>query len=100
VRVSKWLFLLALCPLWVQAFDINTATEADLDGLKGVGPATTQRILSERARRPFTGWPDLMARVKGLRPPTAKKLSDQGLTVNHTAFDDGPATVPLPQSGG
>lgn len=100
MKISFGCFLLWLWSLSAWAGDINTATEADLDSLKGVGPATTQRILSERARRPFTDWPDLMARVKGLRPPTAKKLSAQGLTVNQTAFDDSPRAVAIPRSGG
>jgi competence protein ComEA len=83
MRLSKCLYLVAVWPfLGCWAMDINHASEADLDSLKGVGPATTQRLLAERSKRPFTDWADLMARVKGLRAPTARKLSDQGLTVN------------------
>ena len=69
-----------------SATDLNQATEADLDSLRGVGPATTQRLLSERAKGPFASWADLMGRVKGIRVPTARKWSDQGLTVNGQAF--------------
>ena len=71
--------------------DINTASEADLDSLKGVGPATTLRILAERDKTPFADWADLMARVKGLRAPTARKWSDQGLTVNGQPYPDTPS---------
>lgn len=74
------------------ALDINQASEADLDSLKGVGPAVTQRILAARGASPFADWPDLMSRVKGMRPPTARKLSDQGLTVNGAPFE-----APQPQ---
>ncbi len=72
-----------------QAFatNVNHASEADLDSLKGVGPATTHRILVERQNMPFADWADLMARVKGLRPATARKLSEQGLTVNGVPFE-------------
>jgi len=86
-----------LAVLWAASawgLDVNQATEADLDSLKGVGPATTQRILAERGQAPFSSWADLMARVKGLRTPTARKLSDQGLTVNGAPFEDAP---PRPQ---
>ena len=69
-----------LAPAW--ALEINHATEAELDGLRGLGPAFTRRILSERDIRPFTDWPDLMRRVSGMGRLTAQKLSAQGLTVN------------------
>lgn len=62
--------------------DINQASEADLDSLRGLGPALTARILAQRAQQPFSGWPDLMQRVKGLGTATARRLSEQGLTVN------------------
>ena len=75
------LFLLGLlAPAW--ALDVNHATEAELDGLRGVGPAFTRRILAERSLRPFADWPDLMRRVSGMGGVTAQKLSAQGLTVN------------------
>ena len=69
-----------LAPAW--ALEVNHATEAELDGLRGLGPAFTRRILSERDIRPFTDWPDLMRRVSGMGRLTAQKLSAQGLTVN------------------
>jgi competence protein ComEA len=69
-----------LAPAW--ALEINHATEAELDGLRGLGPAFTRRILSERDIRPFTNWSDLMRRVSGMGRLTAQKLSAQGLTVN------------------
>ena len=75
--------------------DVNRASEADLDGLKGLGPATTRRILAEREKAPFRNWQDLLARVKGLGPNSAKKLSDEGLTVEGQSFPS-PATGPRP----
>ncbi|WP_353848830.1 helix-hairpin-helix domain-containing protein, partial [Diaphorobacter sp.] len=33
--------------------DVNHAREADLDGVRGIGPAMSSRILAERARGPF-----------------------------------------------
>lgn len=94
----EWKRCLVLAACWATqagAGDVNQASEADLDSLKGVGPATTQRILAEREKAPFADWANLMARVKGLRPATARKLSDQGLTVNGAPFE-GTSVGPQP----
>lgn len=63
------------------ALDVNTANEAELDGIKGLGPSSTARILQAREKGPFKDWADLMQRVKGIKPATAAKLSAAGLTV-------------------
>ena len=68
------------------ALDINQASEAELDGLRGLGPAFTRRVMAERDTRPFTDWPDLMRRVSGMGRVTAGKLADQGLTVSGQAL--------------
>lgn len=60
---------------------LETAQEIDLDGLAGLGPAMTRRILAERERQPFAHWDDLLRRVKGLGPHLAQRLSAQGLRV-------------------
>ena len=65
----------------------------DLDGIQGLGPALTARILVERARQRFQDWPDLIARVKGIGPATAARLSDNGLTVNGAPYA-APQTAP------
>jgi competence protein ComEA len=66
--------------------EINQATEAELDGIKGLGPSSTARILKARADGAFKNWADFMARVKGIKPPTAVKLSREGLTVNAAPY--------------
>ena len=73
---------------WAQV-DANQATEAQLDGILGLGPATTRRILAERDKAPFKSWPDLLARVKGIGAQSATKLSANGLNVNGLAFEPG-----------
>jgi len=80
-----------LAPAW--ALEINHATEAELDGLRGLGPAFTRRILSERDIRPFADWPDLMRRVSGMGGFTAQKLSAQGLTVQNQPLEQKPIAV-------
>jgi competence protein ComEA len=68
------------------AVDANKGSAADLDGLKGVGPAMSKRILDARKQGEFKDWPDLMQRVKGVKEKKAEKLSAEGLTVNGQAF--------------
>jgi competence protein ComEA len=68
------------------ALDLNTATEAELDGLAGFGPAFTARVMHVRAERPFTDWRDFMRRVKGVKESTALRLSRQGARIQQTPF--------------
>lgn len=68
------------------AVEINQANEAELDSVKGFGPSTTAKILSERKNGPFKDWSDLMARIKGIKPASAAKLSANGLTVNGAPY--------------
>lgn len=68
------------------ALDVNKATAAELDGIKGVGPAMSQRILDARKTGEFKDWADFMARIKGVKEKTAEKLSMEGLTVNGKAY--------------
>ena len=72
----------------LAAIEINQATEADLDGLRGLGPATTRHILAEREIAAFRTWAELLARIKGLGPVKARELSAQGLRVNGEAFSE------------
>jgi competence protein ComEA len=68
------------------ALDLNTATEAELDGLSGFGPAFTARVMQARAERPFQDWADFMRRVKGVREATAWRLSRQGARIQQSSF--------------
>lgn len=71
----------------LAAVDANLAPPEDLVAIKGIGPGTSQKILSAR---PFRDWNDLIHRVPGIGPTTAGKLSAQGLTVNGRAYEDEP----------
>ena len=68
------------------AVDVNTARAAELDGVKGIGPTMSKRILDERKKGKFKDWSDLISRVKGLGEASAGKLSAEGLTVNGDPF--------------
>ena len=78
--------LLALAaPAW--ALEVNQASAAELDGLRGIGPGLSTPMLDERAKAPFRDWADLMARIKGVGPGNAARFSAQGLRVNGEAYE-------------
>jgi competence protein ComEA len=68
------------------AVDVNKGSAAELDSIKGIGPATSALIMTERKKAEFTNWDDLISRVKGLGAKTAAKLSEGGLTVGATSY--------------
>lgn len=78
------------------AVDINTATVAQLDGIKGVGPGLSSKILVERKKGPFKDWDDFIQRVKGVGEANATRFSTEGLTVNGAGFKDTGATPIAP----
>ena len=86
------------------AVDVNKASQAELESIKGIGPTTSAQILGERQKAPFKDWNDLSTRVKGVGDASAAKFSQNGLTVNGTAFTGptaagagkSPAATPAP----
>jgi competence protein ComEA len=90
--------LLLVASSSLLALEINTANEAELDSIKGLGPSTTGRILQERANAPFANWQDLLRRVKGIKAKTAEKLSQEGLTVDGKPYPSGAATAVTPSA--
>jgi competence protein ComEA len=81
----------------LAATDVNKANAADLDSIKGIGPALSGKILDERKKGNFKDWNDLLARVKGMGKKNAAKFSAQGLTVNEVAYKE-PLAAPLADS--
>ncbi|WP_338845060.1 helix-hairpin-helix domain-containing protein [Massilia sp. W12] len=75
-----------LCAMMGSAFaavDLNTADQAALNSLKGVGPAKAKAILDERSKNgPFKDWADFQKRVKGFADKSTSALSEGGATIN------------------
>jgi len=73
------------------AVDVNKASEAELDGIKHIGPATSKQIIAERKKGEFKSWEDFMARIKGVKEKRAAEFSAAGLTVGGAAYTGAPA---------
>ena len=70
----------------LAAVDVNKANQAELEGIKGIGPSMSAKILDARKSGAFKDWADLQTRVKGVGAGTSAKFSADGLTVNGAAF--------------
>ena len=86
--LKKILVLLALfyCALSFAAVDVNQATAAQLNSIKGIGPAISARIVKERAKGSFKDWNDFIARVNGVAQVSAARYAAAGLTVNGVGY--------------
>lgn len=73
------------------ALDINKASEAELDSIKGIGPGTSSKILLERKKGNFKDWNDFITRVQGIAEVKAANFSGEGVTVNGAVFKAAPA---------
>ena len=75
------------------AVDVNKATAAELDGIKGIGPGISTKIIDERKKGNYKDWNDFITRVQGVGEGNAAKFSAEGLTVNGAGFS-GAAAAP------
>jgi competence protein ComEA len=66
----------------VFALDINTATPAELDALKGIGPVKAKAIIEERNKGLFKNGHDLAVRVRGIGDKSVLNLQKAGVTIN------------------
>jgi competence protein ComEA len=93
--------LLMLCATSAfAAVDINTADQATLESVKGIGTDLSGRILEERGKASFSDWADLMRRVKGVGANSAARFSGAGLTVNGKPYESAAKPVKPPSSAG
>ena len=80
--------LLALCAAaaFAAGVDVNKASQAELEAVKGIGPSSATKILAERKKGAFKDWSDVMQRVGGIKQAKASRLSEAGLNVNGESF--------------
>jgi competence protein ComEA len=90
--------LAALCAASVFAgVELNKADQAALEGVHGLGPALSSKLLEERKKGPYKSWEDVIDRVRGVGPASAARLSTAGLTVNDSPYAG--AKAPTSQPG-
>ena len=91
----RHLFIAALTAFALNAFaavDVNKASQAELETVKGIGPGLSGKILEARKAGAFKNWTDMVERVGGVGPGNAARFSQAGLTVAGATFDA--STVP------
>lgn len=92
VKILLGLLMALFAALSQAAVDVNKASQAELESVKGVGPAVSGRILDERKKSAFKDWTDLIDRVKGIGPGNAARYSEAGMTVNGGGYEGGART--------
>jgi comEA protein len=59
-----------------EKLNLNTASQAELEALPGIGPKLAQRIIAARNQKPFSSWEDL-DQVSGIGEKLLEKLRDR-----------------------
>ena len=95
--------LLAAFAFAAQAsVDVNKASQAELETIKGIGPALSTKILDARKAGDFKSWADMVERVGGVGPGNAARFSQAGLTVGGKTYaaTDAPAPAAKAERSG
>jgi len=62
--------------------NVNTATQSELESIKGIGPSKAKTIIAERLDGGhFQDANDLQKRVRGIGMKSVEKMVDNGLTI-------------------
>ncbi len=80
------------------AVDVNKASQAELESVRGIGPGLSGKILKAREAGSFKNWGDLVERVGGIGPANAARFSQAGLTVAGAGLDPS-ALTSSPRAG-
>src|SRR5262245_39625994 len=87
-----WVIWLAIYGIAIAAVNINTATNEELNSLKGIGEKRTQDIIDYRTKNgPFKSVDDL-EKVPGIGPGTMKQIRSELNTTGKTVIDKPAAT--------
>jgi competence protein ComEA len=89
MNIIKTLLTATLALLSAAAFaavDVNRASQAELESVKGIGPSMSAKILDARKTGAFKDWADLQSRVKGVHDAKSVRFSAEGLTVNGATY--------------
>ena len=86
-----------LAAVALQAFaavDVNQASQAELEQIRGIGPAMSTKIVQARQTAAFKDWGDFVGRVRGVGTGNAAKMSQAGLTVAGATYAAAPNAEP------
>lgn len=98
LKMILTILVMLYASLSFAAVDANSASAAELDSIKGIGPALSTRIIDERKKGNFKDWNDFVERIKGIGDGNAPKFSAAGLTVNGASFKGAaPTAAPAPK---
>ena len=85
VRSTALAMALAVSALGVaiaSPINVNTATQSELESIKGIGPSKAKTIITERLDGGhFQDANDLQKRVRGIGMRSVEKMVDNGLTI-------------------
>jgi competence ComEA-like helix-hairpin-helix protein len=80
-------FVLTMSVAIAASVEVNTADQATLETLKGIGPVKSKAIVDERTKNgPFKDADDLARRVKGLGTKSVATLQGEGLTIGGSSM--------------
>ncbi|MBY0498618.1 MAG: ComEA family DNA-binding protein [Nitrosomonas sp.] len=92
--MQKWFLLMAMVFLFTgtafAAVNINTASQAELESLQGIGPAKAKAIIEHREKSGTFASVDDLAKVSGIGQGTIKQLRDV-ITVEGEKAPEAPA---------
>lgn len=93
--LAAWLSLSLTGPIWANApvravakpvVDVNTASAAELEQVRGIGPALATRIIAARnSGGKFRDTDDLRRRVRGLGDTNLRRMMAAGLVLSPSA---------------
>lgn len=71
----------------IAQVEVNSADQAALESVRGLGPSKAKAILEERKKNgPYKDANDLHTRVKGIGEKTVERMMQNGLTINNKAL--------------
>ncbi len=65
----------------IAAHDLNQATRAEIEAVRGVGVELTERLLQARAQGHFRDWAELRSRVKGVSRRALQGFAEAGFQI-------------------
>ena len=68
--------------------DLNQATRAEIEAVRGVGVELADRMLKAREQGPFTDWAELRRRVKGVSRRALTGFKEAGFHIRNQDPDD------------